>query len=99
MQYSEHSDPQRGLYLAMLEAYARRIGHIPSFEEVDNDPDMPRANDFAFPFGSYPKAVEELCRKLKPYIVDGTNKLDFTEINDIEEPNSTDNHPPATEDH
>ena len=101
MQYSENFDPQRGLFLAMLEAYAREIGHIPTFVEVDKAPNMPRANDFAFPFGSYEKAVQTLEKRLKPYIIDGTNELDFTkkQTEVLEESNPTENLPPAKEDH
>ena len=58
--------PKEGkLYLAQLKAYAMKLGHVPSFKEANEAPELPPANNFAFYFGSYSDAAEIVRRELE----------------------------------
>lgn len=50
-------DQKRNEMLLRLYAKSRAIGHVPSFLELDNMPDMPAANSFALHCGSYANAA------------------------------------------
>lgn len=56
----------------------RELGRKVTFSEVENDPEMPRANAYAVHFGSFTNATEEAFYKYQREINQGhqaTNKL------------------------
>ncbi|MBP5634313.1 hypothetical protein J6X09_01300 [Candidatus Saccharibacteria bacterium] len=55
------SEKARGM-LDLLVKMAHRLGRDPTFTEVDKDPSMPRANDYAYFFGSFTDALREAHR-------------------------------------
>ena len=52
-------------YLAQLKEYSRRLGHVPSFKEANDAPELPPANNYAYYFGSYSDAAEIVERQLE----------------------------------
>lgn len=50
-------DQKKNTMLLRLYAKAKVIGHVPSFREMDEMPDMPAANSFALHCGSYENAA------------------------------------------
>lgn len=50
-------DQEKNIMLLRLYAKSKAIGHVPSFLELDNMPDMPAANTFALHCGSYENAA------------------------------------------
>lgn len=52
-------------YLAQLKEYSRRLGHVPSFKEANDAPELPPANNYAYYFGSYSDAANIVRRQLE----------------------------------
>ena len=53
------------MYLEQLFVFAEELGHVPSFKEVNDNPNLPPANNFAYYFGSYSDAAEIVKKKLE----------------------------------
>ena len=68
---------QKEELFAMLLKKTRELGRKPTFDEVEKDPNMCRANDFAVHFGSFTNAAEEAYYKYQRETNQGThtNKL------------------------
>ncbi len=69
------------LFLSLLEK-TRELGRQAKFQEVEDDPNMCRANDFAYHFGSFTEAAEEAyrayCREMKNGSLEAKVKVDFS---------------------
>ncbi|MBR2725687.1 hypothetical protein IKE87_00220 [Candidatus Saccharibacteria bacterium] len=57
-------DPKQNEMILRLYAKAKTIGRVPSFDELDKMPDMPRVNDYALSCGSYTSAASIVERFL-----------------------------------
>jgi hypothetical protein len=43
---------------------ARELGRVPTFTEVELDDRLPKANDYAYHFGSFSKACDSIRSKI-----------------------------------
>lgn len=76
-------------YLAQLKEYSRRLGHVPSFKEANDAPELPPANNYAYYFGSYSDAANIVRRQLE--LEQNAEEPDEEEMIVFCEPNSSKN--------
>ena len=66
--------PKEELYSKLLKK-TRELGRKATFKEVDDDPEMPRGNDYAVHYGSFSNAAEEAYYQFKKEQGQSTGKL------------------------